>query len=1341
MTKSTLLLLILTCAIYAKADTSNLRQVSSKKHMTNSSVTSLCQDEKGVMWFGTCDGINIYDGQNLKNLKTRENENYLSGNLIDKIICSGKDICWIQTYYGLNRLDKRTNHITHYNNFQKLFRMCKDKDGTLYILKDNNSIYYYHKNGSFMKLDIMGIPPTDVIDFFVDSRDIIWIILKDYSYCYSIHKDEKTGNSSLRFCKNNLIYNSSLLYSFHQDDSIYFIDEKYNLFDFDIATGKTHYIYSLKEEIQKRGKISSIINYHGNFFIGFLMDGLLLLEKNKTSKVYELKEKGINCGVFCLAKDSFQDIVWIGTDGQGVYIYSNVQSPIKSTVLNTSEYKINRQVRTLFWDKERSLWLGLKGEGIVKIHNYDINKSLSDCNIEKLTTQNSDLQSDAVYCFAKSQRNILWIGNEEGLSYYSYKEGRIKRVLLHIDGIDFKYIHSVYESKNAEIWLSSVGLGILKAQIRWNGDTPILVNPQRYTINHEDFESNYFFTIYPEKGSDILLGNKGYGVYKFNAKTNALEPLPTGHYKYMAMNNILAINKDKQNNYLIGTSFGLIKYSPSGGVQLFNEKAGITNNTIHGILHDSGDNFWLSTNIGLVKFNSRNNTLRSYGIADGMDVVEFSDGAAYKDESTGVLFFGGINGFITIQTSVPQTHIYMPPIHLNELSIFGKEQYLGDYIKEKNGNDFISLKYNQNFFSLAFTSTDYLNGNNRTYYYKLKGLSKDWINNGTDNEIAFTNMAPGKYTLLVKYHNNVYDKESDIYSIQIEITNPWYTSSIAYFVYILIIFIISGTVVRYYIIKSKNKKQKMLTDLELKHQKDIFESKLQFFTNIAHEFYTPLTLIYGPCKRILSFGNITEYVKDYVRIIQINAERLNNLVEELIEFRRIETGQRSPRIEKTSISELCSDISRAFTDLAKSRGILLSVDVPSSITWNTDYGFLSTIMTNLISYAFNCSPDGKTVKISIQTKANVLEISIANEGKIDDETSKLLFNHRAVLSEFEENKDKHIKDGLSLPIAYNIAKLLNGDLKLENTPNGWMLFELTLPEMKLEDERNDYKTIKPIYTPKIQKQAIMKLPEYPFDEQKPSLLIIDEEIEMLWFIGETFVEKFNIIPLQDSLKTDEILNKILPVLIIFDVTKSKDKGIELTKKLKSRKETAHIPLIIISGQHEKEEQVAFLSVGAEIYITQPFNPEYLRVSVNQLLERKEVLKDYFHSPISSFERTEGRLTHKESKLFLQSILNIISENLRNPELSPRFIAEKFAISTRSLYRKMEEIGDSTPTDLIRECRLHVAEDLLLTTKKTIDEIVFEAGFANKVTFFKVFREKYDCTPKKYRMMHLKDIQV
>lgn len=276
---------------------------------------------------------------------------------------------------------------------------------------------------------------------------------------------------------------------------------------------------------------------------------------------------------------------------------------------------------------------------------------------------------------------------------------------------------------------------------------------------------------------------------------------------------------------------------------------------------------------------------------------------------------------------------------------------------------------------------------------------------------------------------------------------------------------------------------------------------------------------------------------------------------------------------------------------------------------------------------------------------------------------------------------------------------------------------------------------------KIQKRAIMKLPEYPFDEQKPSLLIIDEEIEMLWFIGETFVEKFNIIPLQDSLKTDEILNKILPVLIIFDVTKSKDKGIELTKKLKSRKETAHIPLIIISGQHEKEEQVAFLSVGAEIYITQPFNPEYLRVSVNQLLERKEVLKDYFHSPISSFERTEGRLTHKESKLFLQSILNIISENLRNPELSPRFIAEKFAISTRSLYRKMEEIGDSTPTDLIRECRLHVAEDLLLTTKKTIDEIVFEAGFANKVTFFKVFREKYDCTPKKYRMMHLKDIQV
>lgn len=256
----------------------------------------------------------------------------------------------------------------------------------------------------------------------------------------------------------------------------------------------------------------------------------------------------------------------------------------------------------------------------------------------------------------------------------------------------------------------------------------------------------------------------------------------------------------------------------------------------------------------------------------------------------------------------------------------------------------------------------------------------------------------------------------------------------------------------------------------------------------------------------------------------------------------------------------------------------------------------------------------------------------------------------------------------------------------------------------------------------------------------PYLLVIDDEVEMLWFIGEIFSSDFNVLTLQDASQLDQVMNEVYPNVIICDIMMQEVSGIELIKRIKSTKETSHIPIIVVSGRHEMEQQMEALSAGAEMYITKPFNAEYLRISVGQVMERKEVLKNYFSSPISSFEKSDGKLTHKDSKKFLQSVLKIINDNITNKELSSRFIADKLAISSRSLYRKMEEIGEDSPTNLIRECRLHIAKDLLLTTKKTIDEVVFESGFSNKVTFFKLFRDKYECTPREFREKHLGEVE-
>lgn len=1321
----------------------NLKQVADKEYMSNSSITSLCQDERGLMWIGTCDGLNIYDGQDIEEFKTCDKEDYLSGNLIDNIIYTGDDTYWVQTYYGLNRLDRRTNAITHYNEFQKQFFMNKDNRGTLFIIQDSNCIYYYNKKEEiFKKINITGIPISDILVFFVDGDNQMWIIMKGYSRCYDINLDAESGNVSLVQRKNGFDYQTSLLYCFNDEQNLYYVDKDYNFYTYNIQSKKKVLVYNLTKEIQARGKITAIVRYHNSYFIGFLMDGVLMLEKDGDG--CRIQPLSINSGVFCLKKDRFQDIVWIGTDGQGVYLYSNPLYSIKSVVLGNYTEKIERPVRALYLDQERTFWIGTKGSGILKIYDYEIDKSISACQTEILTTANSVLGSNAIYCFAKSRRNVLWIGDEEGLSYYSYRERRMKKLPVRVNGEDFKYIHDIYETANSELWLASVGMGVAKARIGGTPDNPILEEVQRYVINEGEFGSNYFFTIYPESDMKLLFGNKGYGVFRFNETTSGLEPITTHKYENVTLNNILAISKDSSNNYLFGTSYGLIKYTSENTYQLFNTKNGFLNNTIHAILKNSPDNFWLSTNLGLINFDAKRSVFRSYGFGDGLNVVEFSDGASFRDEQTGTLFFGGINGFIAIRADGRPEKLYMPPVYFDKLSIFGEQYNLGEFLTREKDEEVLNLKYDQNFFAVSFTSVDYLNGNNCVYYYKLKGLSEQWINNGSESAVSFTNMAPGEYTLLVKYYNSVFDKESDVYSIIIRIGDPWYASWWAYSIYTLCLLLLAGLIVRSFALRSRRKKQKLLNEIAKRHQKNVFESKLRFFTNIAHEFCTPLTLIYGPCGRILSSKGLSRFVVDYVQMIQTNAERLNNLIHELIEFRRIETGNREIRIESINVSALMRNTAKTFVEMAKSRDIIFLSKIPDQVSWNSDKGFLNTIVINLISNAFKYTPDGKHVKIEVDTTdVNSLILRVANEGSsIKEEDFQYIFNRYAILDNFEKQDEKNFsRNGLGLAISYNMAKLLNGKLKVENTPDGWVLFTLTLPTMELSAEQTCSDRVTSGYVPSIDVHPAIKLPRYEVDKMRPTLLVIDDEVEMLWFIGEIFSADFNVVPLQEPEKIEQVMNEVYPDVIISDIMMQGMNGIELTKRIKSVKETAHIPIIIVSGRHEMEQQMEALSAGAEMYITKPFNADFLRISVFQMMERKEVLKSYFSSPISSFEKSDGKLTHKETKKFLQSVLKIINNHITDRELSPRFIADKLAISSRSLYRKMEEMGEDSPTNLIKECRLHIAKDLLLTTKKTIDEIVFDSGFSNKVTFFKAFREKYECTPKEFRMKHLEEINL
>lgn len=1325
----------------------NLRQISSKDGLSNSAILSMLQDKNGEMWFGSCDGLNIFDGVKIKVYKNvLEKNNILSGNLIEKIIETSDDIYWIHTNYGLDKLDIKKNKIESYTQFSGAYFLVKSNEDNIFILRNDNVIHYYNKEtNSFDNIKIDKLLFSDIINTTIDSNNYLWIFTKNKQTRKFAITESANGRLILKE-ESVAIHDKYMITCQIEGDDIYFVDDNYILYQYNLVDGKKQYLFEIKETMEKFGSISSIIKHNNNYFIGFATGGLVCLRNTPEIKDnYQIELIDIRSGIFCMQKDRQQDIVWIGTDGQGVFMYSEDPYTIRSVQFTDFTYQIRKPIRSIFLDKASNLWIGTKGDGILRIKDYQANCDFSKNKIDYLNTANGQFINNSVYAFAESDKNILWIGSDAGISYHSYRDNKIRHLPVNVDGEYLKYVHSISEIGDSVVWAATVGMGIVRINIKWNADTPSITGVKHYVINNGEISSNFFFTTYKDANSNMWFGNRGLGLYYINSKTGELSSIKFDkNIKNKTINDVFSITLDDQSNVWAGTSYGLVKYTPDGREYLFNEANGFPNNTVHGILWGDNNNLWLSTNQGIVNFSPNNETFQIYSRSNGLEITEFSDGAFFKDEASGALFFGGVDGFVIISENNFRQKDFLPSIRFKDLTIFGEEQNIYNFLEIKENMPIINLEYNQNFFTLHFIAIDYINGNNYNYFYQLEGINDQWIDNGVSNSVSFTNLQPGKYILLTKYKNRITGEESPVYPITIYISPPWYMSTFAYIVYALIIVCIIVLLIRMAIVRTNKNNELKMSIINQKHQEEVHESKLQFFTNIAHEFCTPLTLIYGPCNRILSHKGSDSFVLKYTKLIQRNAERLNSLIQELIEFRRIETGNKTPFIENISIDNLIYEETDSFAEMASQRNIRFERKIDDGLCWNTDKVFLQTIIINLLSNAFKYTTDNGNVCIEV-TKETItdendgqsLTITVSNTGKgIKEEDLKRIFDRYSILDDFERQNEKSFsRNGLGLAISNSMVKLLEGTIMVESTPNEWTNFIVNLPQLPVSSEKRveESSTVPIVTTANDESDFSFELSQQVFDKFKPTILIIDDDKEILWLISEIFVDEYNVMAINNPDDVMTLLSEVQPNIILCDIMMPKISGIQLTKEIKSNPKTAHIPLILISAKNKVEEQIEGLEAGAEMYLTKPFNVDYLRTSVQHLINRKNTLKDYFSSPISAYELTDSKLTHKEHKKFMKQIYDIINKNLTKKELSPKFIADEMNMSTRHLYRRLKEIGEnSSPADMIKECRLHVAQDLLLKTKLTIDEIIYKSGFSTRSTFFKVFDEKYRCTPKEFR---------
>ena len=1287
-------LLLLFCFIQ-NVNSHNLRQISNRDGLSNSSVTCLFQDEKRFLWIGTYDGLNMYDSQKIYVYKPDiNNQNSLSSNVIRKVIETDKNYLWISTKWGLNKLSQQSNTIEeYYNEFGENSYIAKDSQDYLYVFNRPNTLSLYSKlDNKFINFPFYNEKELDnVSSFIIDSQDTVWINHKGIMEKYTI-SGKKTNNPQV-VRHPDFIYPHLIKYAFYSDEKIIMVDSEGNIFYKDKE--KLHFIKKLKQSIQESGKIGAIAFDNKDILIGFETNGLirLIAEQN-----YQVEKFNINCGVFSLWKDKQQDIIWIGTDGQGVYAWTKDEYTFTNILLNELPISKKRPIRAVYTDKYNTLWLGTKDNGVIKIRNYDTSKEYSNDNVTHLTTQEG-LTNNAVFAFAPSNvYPILWIGsNGPGLNYYSFSDNKIHS-LINNTNQDIAHVHSMSETNDSLLWIGA-GNTLLKisTQRHKQGIEAKQIHAFNFKVPHKQ-KNNQIYAIYPENDSIIWIGMRGNGVIRLNSHTEDYSFISFDRNGIAPMSDILCIHQDQHEDMWLGTSYGLtkLKFSSNGNYDYknFNENEGLPNNTIHGIIEDQEGHLWLSSNTGIILFDSQKNIFKNFNHRTGLDITEFSDNAYFQDKVRNRYFFGGVNGIKKKKKEKKGRSNFVPDIHFTKVRIFNKEYNIHEFEKKGSNPQNIVLNYDQNFFAISFVATDFINGENCKYSYKLENFSNVWMNTRS-NEAQFTNIPPGDYTLRVKYNDGGNNNDNLIQSIRIVILPPWYQSIAAQIIYVLLALGAGFGFWHYIRRKYERRKAAISKRLNEKYKVEMYEGKLRFFTNITHEFCTPLTLIYGPCERILQHENSDAFIRKYAQIIKSNTERLNSLIQEVIDFRRMETGNQICHIQELNISKLAKEIIDSFSELAEQNQIHLETDIYPEIMWKSDYSGFTKILNNLISNAFKYTPENGIIRISIKAEGDKLNLKVYNTGKgICKESIPFIFNRYSVLDNIQENSIKGLssRNGLGLAICQSMVELLQGTIEVESEVNQYAQFIVNLPQLEVtgkaerilneevpKSEPFNHKTSTEI-TERDNHQEESNQPE-------PTILMIDDNKELLWMLKDILSDEYSVLTAENGEEGLTILKQKTPDLIITDIMMPKIDGITLIKQLKSNKHTMHIPLVILSAKNTTDEKIEGIESGADAYIPKPFNTQYLKSIIKQLLKKQEELKQYYNSSASAFEFSGGHLLQQEDKKFIETAVELINRNMDNTKFGPEELAGAMQTSSRNLYRKFKNLEQLPPKDLLKNKEL------------------------------------------------------
>lgn len=1299
-----------------KASQFYFTNINSDSGLSENNVNAIIQDSRGFMWFGTKNRLNRYDGISIKVFDCYDPILNKRNNNVSSLYEDDNRQLWIGTDKGVFIYNPEFESFSFFNDTcttgtritDWISDIRSDNDGNIWIIAPNQGLFRYNTGkkklfryfAKSVAFPIYGNPQS----LYIEQDGRIWIGTNgDGVHLYNKYTDTFTrllGNKNGSTLTGENIYTlcdygEELLIGIHEGEL-----KKLNK--------KTNTLTIVDSPEVHRKIIRSVDVFEGDIWVG-TQAGLFIIDEGKRTTLH-IKENtnrphALSDNTILKIYRDRENGIWIATSFGGVdYLPERGMQFERYLLPGSPEVASSIRFKEIKEDKKGNIWIASENEGIYIFRPEAGTFDHLDMNSAIPLYDNKILS-----LFFEEDR--VWVGFfKNGLDIIDFRQNKTTHYSAEDLGLNEASICKVFEDKNGKIWIGN-SWGI------FTGDKSL-----KKFVRQDAFGLSFVQDIAEDTEGNIWVSTMGNGIFKYNPETRK-----TIHYLYNdkdpnapSSNSVSSITKDNKENLWFSTDRGgICRYDPhSGGFSSFSVECGFPDDMAYKILEDRNGYIWFGTNKGLVRFDPEKKEVKVFDKNGGLPNNQFNSKSAFAS-SSGRFYFGTLGGLVSFDPESFKENKFIPPVYITRLTVFNQEVGVnqdGSPLKKSIVHtDKIELPYNRSNIGFDFAALSFTDPSANRYAYKMEGIDADWIYTIRNHSATYAKLPPGKYIFKVRGSNNDGFWNETGASIEIVIKQPWWNSAVARIIYFILFAFLVYYLIRWY--KKRNLNRKKLFEAE--KEKELYTAKLDFFTEIAHEIKTPVSLITGPLEVLREMNSKEPEVAENLDIMSKNTSRLLQLINQLLDFRKADSQKLGLRFSEVDISEAVSDTYKQFEKAAKRDKRTMQLCLPQDpVIASVDKEEFTKILNNLFSNAIKYS--SSVIDVVLKADNDAFSFIIQNDGEL------LPFElHEKIFEPFYRLEKDRIRtgSGIGLSLVRSLTDLHHGTIRFEIRDN-LNSFVLRLPLHRENKEKEntfieedilgetDSETDRPIN-----------------DEYKKTVLIVEDHEEMRTFVSKQLIKQFNVEQAESPAQAFEILKDTLVDIIVSDVMMPGMNGFEFCKKLKSDIEYSHIPIVLLTAKNDLSGKIQGLESGAEAYVEKPFSPGFLIAQLVTLLNNRNREREAFRKKPFIPHRQMGMT--KEDEKFMDKLVGIITQNIADDDLNVDQLSETMFMSRSSFHRKIKALTDLTPAEFIRLIRLKKAAELIQSGEYRISEVGYMVGINSPSHFTKLFHRQFGVKPKDF----------